>query len=119
MKGGFEDNKKSKPVLNQEPLSNAEVEIEPSEDAPEPPKVDEVEEEEDLPVLPPGVGTSKPLKKKTSTAKRDPGSCLFSYFVPLQLVAHTEEGKSCGKPVVVYDNEQCNSYRSGKFLNCE
>ena len=116
MKGGFEDNKKSQPVLNQEPLSNDKGEIEPSDDAPEPPTEDEVEE--DLPILPPGVGTYKPLTKKTSKAKRDPGACLFSSFVPLQLIAHTEEGKSCGKPVVIYDNEQCNSYRSGKFLSC-
>ena len=37
-----------------------------NDDAPEPPKEDEVEE--DLPILPPGVGTSKPLTKKTSTS---------------------------------------------------
>ena len=80
----------------------------------EPPIEDEEPpiEDEDPPILPPGVGTSKPLNK-TKKDKRDPGAALFSYFVPLQLIAHTEEGRSCGKPVIIYDNERCNSILSG------
>ena len=122
-KGGFEEKEKGvQPNLNQEP----EVEIESSADAPEPPKV-----EKDPPSLPPGVGTSKPLKTpkaETPKEKRVAGSCLFSNFVGLQLIAHTDEGKSCGKPVILYDNRLCNSPLSGKqfkfkkysnFLNLE
>ena len=114
MKGGFEEKEKEQkgqPDLNQEPLSDARVEIEPSADAPEPPKMSKVEE--DPPSLPTGVGTSKPLTK-TPKEKRIAGSCLFSNFVGLQLIAHTDEGKSCGKPVILYDNRLCNSPLSGK-----
>ena len=113
-KGGFEDKK----VVNQKPLNDTVVEIESTPDAPEPPKEDE--DEEGPPILPPGVGTSEPLvNKKTKKEKRDPGACLFSSFVPLQLIAHTEEGRSCGKPQIIWDNEKCNSYLSGDFLNFE
>ena len=105
-KGIFEEEEEGA----QEPLSGAEVRIEPSADAPEPPEDDEVEE--DPPILPPGVGTSQPLIK-TPKEKRVPGACLFTTFVPLQLVAHTNEGSSCGKPVIVYDNKSCNSVKSG------
>ena len=121
-KGGFEEKEKGgQPDLNQEP----EVEIESSADAPEPPKENKVEE--DPPSLPPGVGTSKPLTK-TPKEKRVAGACLFSNFVGLQLIAHTDEGRSCGKPVILYDNKLCNSPLSGKqckfkkysnFLNLE
>ena len=114
-KGGFDEKEKEQkvqPDLSQEPLSDARVEIEPSADAPEPPKMDIVDEE-DPPSLPTGVGTSKPLTKPPKE-KRVAGSCLFSNFVGLQLIAHTEEGKSCGKPVILYDNELCNSPISGK-----
>jgi hypothetical protein len=50
---------------------------------------------------------------------RDPGACMLTQFVPLQLVAHTDEGRSCGKSHVIWDNKKCNSPTSGKraFIN--
>ena len=46
---------------------------------------------------------------------RVPGAAILTSFVPLQLVAHLDEGQS----VVVFDNELCNSPLSGEFLGCE
>ena len=40
------------------------------------------------------------------------GSAILTSFVPLQLVAHLDEGQT----VVVFDNELCNSPLSGEFL---
>ena len=68
--------------------------------------------EEGPPTLPPGVGTSQPLTT-TPKEKRVPGACMLTSFVPLQLVAHLDQGNSCGKPVIIYDNERCNSVLSG------
>ena len=71
-----------------------------------------LEVEEDPPTLPPGVGTSQPLKTPPKE-KRVPGACMLTSFVTLQLVAHLDQGNSCGKPVIIYDNERCNSVTSG------
>ena len=46
---------------------------------------------------------------------RVPGAAILTSFVPLQLVAHLDEGQP---PVVVFDNELCNSPLSGEFLDC-
>ena len=43
---------------------------------------------------------------------RVPGAAILTSFVPLQLVAHLDQGQS----VVIFDNELCNSPLSGEFL---
>ena len=40
---------------------------------------------------------------------------MLTQLVPLQLVAHLDEGKSCGKTVILYENEYCNSPLSGNY----
>ena len=45
---------------------------------------------------------------------RVPGAAILTSFVPLQLVAHLDQGQS----IVVFDNELCNSPLSGEFLGC-
>ena len=40
---------------------------------------------------------------------------MLTELVPLQLVAHLDEGKSCGKTVILYENDQCNSPISGNY----
>ena len=40
---------------------------------------------------------------------------MLTEFVPLQLVAHLDEGRSCGKTVILYENDQCNSPLSGNY----
>ena len=40
---------------------------------------------------------------------------MLTELVPLQLVAHLDEGKSCGKTVILYENEYCNSPLSGNY----
>jgi hypothetical protein len=47
-----------------------------------------------------------------SEEDRVPGAAILTSFVPLQLVAHLDQGQS----VVVFDNELCNSPLSGEFL---
>ena len=47
-----------------------------------------------------------------SKEDRVPGAAILTSFVPLQLVAHLDQGGS----VVVFDNELCNSPLSGEFL---
>ena len=72
--------------------------------------------------IPAASSTSAPNSASTASTSateppdetRDPGACMLTQFVPLQLVAHTNEGRSCGKSHVIWDNKKCNSPTSGK-----
>ena len=69
------------------------------------------DEENDIPE---DVGNDTP-NETPSNNDRVPGAAILTSFVPLQLVAHLEEGQP---PVVLFDNELCNSPLSGEFLGC-
>ena len=55
-----------------------------------------------------------PSNDTPSNDTRVPGAAILTSFVPLQLVAHLGEGQ---QPVVVFDNELCNSPISGEYSN--
>ena len=61
-------------------------------------------------------GTEVPEDEGNNDPSNDrvPGAAILTSFVPLQLVAHYNQGQS----VVVFDNELCNSPLSGEFLDC-
>ena len=69
---------------------------------------EEVDEEDEVPE---NDGNDTP-NETDSDNDRVAGAAILTSFVPLQLVAHLDQGQS----VVVFDNELCNSPLSGEFL---
>ena len=75
-----------------------------SEDSEEDKETDEAIEANEVP--------EDEVNDDPSKDDRVPGAAILTSFVPLQLVAHLDQGQS----VVVFDNELCNSPLSGEFL---
>ena len=84
--------------------------MEPDNDDPDSSDEDLEDSTDEENEIPEDVGNDIP-----SDNDRVPGAAILTSFVPLQLVAHLEEGQP---PVVVFDNELCNSPLSGEFLGC-
>ena len=63
--------------------------------------------------IPEDVGNDIPPNETPSNNDRVAGAAILTSFVPLQLVAHIGQGQP---PVIVFDNELCNSPISGEFL---
>ena len=82
--------------------------VEPDNDDPDSSDEDLEDSTDEENEIPEDVGNDIP-----SDNDRVPGAAILTSFVPLQLVAHLEEGQP---PVVVFDNELCNSPLSGEFL---
>ena len=82
--------------------------MEPDNDDPDSSDEDLEDSTDEENEIPEDVGNDIP-----SDNDRVPGAAILTSFVPLQLVAHLEEGQP---PVVVFDNELCNSPLSGEFL---
>ena len=57
----------------------------------------------------------KKAKKPKKAAKKAKGAALLSCLVPLQLVCHLPDGLG---PVVVYENDLCNSALGGEDHCC-
>jgi hypothetical protein len=70
-----------------------------------------ITEEVDINDLPPDIVAG--TETRTPNDIRVPGACMLTSFVPLQLIAHAEEGRGNGKPIIIFDNELCNSVVSG------
>ena len=80
--------------------------VEPTNDDSDTSDEDSEEDDEDI-EIPEDEGNDNPPNDRVA------GAAILTSFVPLQLVAHLGEGQP---PVVVFDNELCNSPLSGEFL---
>ena len=82
--------------------------MEPDNDDPDSSDEDLEDSTDEENEIPEDVGNDIP-----SDNDRVPGAAILTSFVPLQLVAHLDQGQ---QPVIVFDNELCNSPLSGEFL---